>query len=248
MITRYTPIRQMLDEFRADREKARYWQKKLMNRENIDSKSFKNFKQSFYGRDKDCRSEVFEYNSPQYGNTWLLWWRFISQGYGCSPQVKDYQVMYYLTEQFMVIILPTMIWNEQGMMKGVTLFTDHLFQRMADPERLGVDMSDRKAIIQNFVEIAMAGLIDIRDPRPGEKHRQAICRLPGAFLKGHMIYVKDTYLLRFNTFIPEKTMTPSQWRFVKSFAKIADEFKAGGSKSDFFEMQESSYINEHKQK
>ena len=156
MITRYTKPSELIDEFKQDRERARYWLRRMLAKHNSsEEKSYKNFKSVVYNQLQDARSEVFEYDSPKFGNKWLLWWRYLSNGYGFLPTVKDYQVLYYMTAEYMAIMVPTIIQNEQGMMKGVTLYTDHLFQRMADKDRLGVDMTDRKLIIRSFVEIVM---------------------------------------------------------------------------------------------
>ena len=246
MITRYTNPTELVYEFRQDRERARYWLKRMIAKHNsTNEKSFKNFKAVTYNQQQDARSEVFEYDSPKYGNKWLLWWRYLSNGYGFLPTVKDYQVLYYMTAKSMAIMVPTIIQNEQGTMKGVTLFTDHLFQRMADEDRLGVDMSDRKLIIRNFVELVLCGVVDIRDPRPGEKDNQAVARLPDSYLKGYIKYIGDSYLMTFNTFIPEKTMTPAQRNYLKSFAKFADAFTSKDEIKRYFNHKEDSFINNY---
>ena len=246
MITRYTNPTELVYEFRQDRERARYWLKRMIAKHNsTNEKSFKNFKAVTYNQQQDARSEVFEYDSPKFGNKWLLWWRYLSNGYGFLPTVKDYQVLYYMTAKSMAIMVPTIIQNEQGTMKGVTLFTDHLFQRMADEDRLGVDMTDRKLVIRNFVEIVLCGVVDIRDPRPGEKDNQAVARLPDSYLKGYIKYIDDSYLMTFNTFIPEKTMTPAQRNYLKSFAKFADAFTSKDDIKRYFNHKEDSFINNY---
>ena len=246
MITRYTNPTALVDEFRQDRERARYWLKRMIAKHNsTNEKSFKNFKAVTYNQQQDARSEVFEYDSPKFANKWLLWWRYLSNGYGYLPTVKDYQILYYLTAKSMAIMVPTLIQNEQGTMKGVTLFTDHLFQRMADEDRLGINMTDRKLIIRNFVELVLCGVVDIRDPRPGEKDNQAVARLPDSYLKGYIKYVGDSYLMTFNTFIPEKTMTPAQRNFLKSFAKFADAFTSKDEIKRYFNHKEDSFINNY---
>ena len=243
MITRYTKPKELIEEFKADREKARYWRKKMMGKEGYHSKSFMNLKQAFYSNSADKRSQVFEYDSPQFGNKWLVWWRFISRGYGILPEFREYEVLYRMTDKSMEIMIPTRIIQDGGEIKrGVSIYTDHLFQRLSEDDRLGVDMTDRKAVIKNFVEIAVLGLIDIRDPRPGERDKQVISRLPKSFLRGHYIPVGDSYIIRFNTFILEKSMTPSQQKFVKSFASQADSTKESEIKA-YFKQAEDSLLN-----
>ena len=231
----------MLDEFKNDRQRARYWQKKMAAKTYRDTERDAAFS-AMTNKSKDNRGFRIEYDSPMFGNKWLLWWRYISRGYGMFPEVKDYQVMYRMTEAYMDILVPTVIHNEQGQMRGVTLFTDHLFQRIH--ARLGVDMSDRKKVIQNFVELALCSVVDIRDPRPGEKDMQVIERLPMSWLRGHIIYCGDTYLIRFNTFYTDNQLTPGQRRYLKSFAKFADAFETKGEIKSYFSQHEDSYWEE----
>lgn len=241
MISRYTQPAELIKEFKEDRERARYWRKKMMAKEGRGSKSFNNFKSAFFSSKEDKRSQVFEYNSPQTGNQWLVWWRFISRGYGILPEMREYEVLYRMLDKTMEVMVPTRMVQEDGTIKrGVSIYTDHLFQRLSQEDRLGVDLSDRKTVIKNFIEIAVLGLIDIRDPRPGECNKQVISRLPKSFLKGHYIPVGDSYIIRFNTFIPEKTMTPSQKKFVKSFASQADGVSESEIKAYFRQMEDSN--------
>ena len=243
MITRFNKPKELIAEFMEDRERARYWRKKMIAREGFDSKSFHNLKKAFFSYDTDNRSQVFEYDSPKTDNKWLVWWRFISKGYGIMPEFREYEVMYRMTDKSVEIMIPTRIMHEGGeIMRGVSIYTDHLFQRLADEDRLGVDLTDRINVIKNFVEIAVLGLIDIRDPRPGERDKQVISRLPKSFLKGHYIPVGDSYIIRFNTFIPEKSMTPSQKKFVKSFASQADNTSESEIKA-YFKQVEDSLLN-----
>ena len=243
MITRFTKPKELVAEFKEDRDRARYWRKKMIAKEGFQSKSFNNLKKAFYSSSEDKRSQVFEYDSPQFGNKWLVWWRFISRGFGIMPEFREYEVLYRMTDKSVEIMIPTRICQNDGeIMRGVSIYTDHLFQRLSDEDRLGVDLTDRINVIKNFVEIAVLGLIDIRDPRPGERDKQVISRLPKSFLKGHYIPVGDSYIIRFNTFIPEKSMTPSQKKFVKSFASQADNTSESEIKA-YFRQVEDSLLN-----
>lgn len=243
MITRFTKPKELVAEFKEDRDRARYWRKKMIAKEGFQSKSFNNLKKAFYSSSEDKRSQVFEYNSPKTDNKWLVWWRFISRGYGIMPEFREYEVLYRMTDKSVEIMIPTRIVQQDGeIMRGVSIYTDHLFQRLADEDRLGVDLTDRINVIKNFVEIAVLGLLDIRDPRPGERDKQVISRLPKSFLKGHYIPVGDSYIIRFNTFIPEKSMTPSQKKFVKSFASQADNTSESEIKA-YFRQVEDSLLN-----
>lgn len=239
MITRYTPPIELIDEFSKDRERARYWQNKMTGKQSADSKSFKNFKSAFYSSTKDVRSETIEYDSPLYGNKWLLWWRYISRGYGRLPEFKDYQICYYLTDQYMTVMCPTKIYKQDVYMKGVTMFTDHVFLRLH--QRLGVNMSDRKLVIRNFIEQVLCGILDIREPRKGEELDQVICRLPKSWLRGHIIYANGSYLIRFNTFYTDMELSSSQRRYLMSFAKFADAFDSKDEIKEYFTQQEDTY-------
>ena len=242
MITRYTPTAELIDEFSKDRERARYWQKKMMAKMDRSSKSFKNLKSTFYNSTKDVRSDVVEYDSPLYGNKWLLWYRYISRGFGVIPEFKDYQIMYYMTNPYMTVMCPTKIFSHDVYMKGVTMFTNHVFMRLH--QRLGVDMTDRKLVIRNFIEQVMCGVLDIRDPRPGEENDQVICRLPQSWLRGHIIYEGGSYLIRFNTFYTDNGLTLTQRRYLKSFAKFADAFNSKDEIKAYFTQSEDSYWDE----
>lgn len=242
MITRYTPTAELIDEFTKDRERARYWQTKMMAKVDRKSKSYTNLKSAFYSYTKDTRSDVIEYDSQLYGNKWLLWYRYISTGYGLLPELKDYQVMYYMTDAFMTVICPTKIFKHGVNMKGVTMFTDHVFMRLH--QRLGVDMTDRMLVIRNFIEQVMCGALDIRDPRPGEDNDQVICRLPQSWLRGHILYANGSYLIRFNTFYTDKELTPTQRRYLKSFAKFADAFNSKDEIKAYFTQSEDTYWDE----
>ena len=45
----------------------------------------------------------------------------------------------------------------------------------------------------------------------------------------------------FNTFIPDKNMTPEKWRYVKQFAKNADSM-SDGEVEEYFRMHEDNDI------
>ena len=98
-----------------------------------------------------------------------------------------------------------------------------MFQRMADPDRLGVDMTDRIKVMRNFAEFVGTGWSDTRPPRKGEKFEQVMMRLPGSWLRGHVVEVGGRLVTIYRTFYTDRSMTPQQRRDVKSFKKFADE-------------------------
>ena len=143
-------------------------------------------------------------------------------------------VLYSFTERYMTIMIPLVVAEGDEEVekntKSVTIYTSHMFQRMADPDRLGVDMSDRVKVIRNFVEFVAAGWSDTRPPREGEHDTQIIMRTPGSWLRGHTFNVEDRRVTIYRTFYTDRSMTPRQLRDVKSFRKFADEKIKQGNK------------------
>lgn len=238
MITRYTAPEDLISEFCKDRDRAWYWQKKMLKKEKYTSKSYESFRDTYCRKKGEARGEIFEYESPMYGNKWLLWWRFMTAGMTQLPECRNYQALYRMTADYMEVMIGTRIGDNENILKGVTVYTDHLFQRIA--QRLKVDMTDRKKVICNFVELASTASVTIRPPRPGERDDQCICKLPASFLKGHILFTDTSYVMRYNTFIPEKSMTPAQMRWVKSFAKDADDTTIADVKNHFKVIEEYS--------
>lgn len=231
MITRCTKPGKLVEEFNADRERAMYWQKKKARQTSFQSTGYESMLSTFYHRRNEKRSESIDYVSPKTGNRWLLWWNFRSRGYGIRPDIRDYQVCYQLTDPYMTVMIASIMKNRDGVThRGVTVFTSHLFMRLS--QRLGVSMTDRMLLIKNFVEEVAESVLDIREPRDGETYHQVICRLPKSWLRGHYIGVNGSYVIRFNTFYTDDSLTYAQRKYLKSFARFADAF---GSKA---EMQE----------
>lgn len=222
MITRLTKPKELVEEYDSDRERALYWQKKQMDKEKCGSQSFEKFKSVYYGESGDGRSKIVEYDSPKTGNKWMLWWRFIARIPGKMPEFRSYDVIYRMTTGFMECFAATTIEQDGKEISGVTTYSSHIFQRMTAKDRLGITISDRKLTIRNFIEVAITSYIYIGKPRKGHKHDQCICRMPGSFLFGHVVWVPGSYVMHFNTFIPDKSMTPENWRFVRQFAENAD--------------------------
>ena len=128
----------------------------------------------------------------------------------------------------MTIMLPvtTVDENEDGErtneVHGVNVYTAHMFQRMADPDRLGVDMNDRVKVMRNFAEFVGVGWSDNRPPRKHEEHEQVMMRLPGSWLRGHTMQVGDRHVTIYRTFYTDRSMNPQQLKDVRSFKRFAD--------------------------
>lgn len=232
MITRYTPYKEMVDEFFEDRQRARYWQERALAHSERGDTTHRNFMRCIHSSKDERRSEPAFYDSPKTDNRWMLWYKFISVCYGCPPDIKDFQVLYALTEAYMTIWVPTTIEQGGEKRRGVSLYTDHLFLRIH--QRLGVDMTDRLLVIRNFVEQTCMSILDIRPPREGEDDDQVVMRFPRSWLRGHIRWVGERYMIRFNTFYTDKELTVKQRRDLKAFAKFADAFDTKGEIKDYF--------------
>lgn len=105
-------------------------------------------------------------------------------------------------------------------------------------ERLGVDMTDRLKVIRNFCENFVVTMMDIREPRGDEKHDQIVCRLPGSWMRGHFIRIKDEYVIIYRTYYTDKTLTPYQFKELKSFRKVADKIKNYGDYEEYLKQKQ----------
>ena len=227
MISQYSDPRDIDREFWDDHKKARYWLHKHTNKASVEWKLMEEGQEVMDGKADYRFSEPIFYQSPQTGNRWLL--------YMCSKRGKDGDVhiyyrtmLYYFTELYMTIMLPvtTVDENEDGErtneVHGVNVYTAHMFQRMADPDRLGVDMTDRVKVMRNFAEFVGVGWSDNRPPRKHEEHEQVMMRLPGSWLRGHTMQVGDRHVTIYRTFYTDRSMNPQQLKDVRSFKRFAD--------------------------
>lgn len=225
MISQYSDPRDIDREFWADHEKAKYWLKKHSSGRSQMEKLMDGGGWDVFDMKRDyCFSEPIYYNSPQTGNRWMTY--LVSKNDdGFHMYIRT--VLYFFTDQFMTIMLPiTSIEeddNDAREISGVNIYTSHMFQRMADPDRLGVDMTDRVKVIRNFVEFVATGWSDTRPPRKGEQHTQLLLRTPASWIRGHTVKVGERFVNIYRTFYTDRSMTPAQRRDVKTFKKFADE-------------------------
>ena len=225
MISQYSDPRDIDREFWADHEKAKYWLKKHSSGRSQMEKLMDGGGWDVFDMKRDyCFSEPIYYNSPQTGNRWLTY--LVSKNDdGFHMYIRT--VLYFFTDQFMTIMLPITSIEEDDddarEISGVNIYTSHMFQRMADPDRLGVDMTDRVKVIRNFVEFVATGWSDTRPPRKGEQHTQLLLRTPASWIRGHTVKVGERFVNIYRTFYTDRSMTPAQRRDVKTFKKFADE-------------------------
>ena len=227
MISQYSEPRDIDREFWNDKAKALYWLKKHTSRKSVEWKLMEDGWDVMDGKAEYRFSEPVYYTSPQTGNRWLLYIAAKRTNDG-DVQLLYRSMLYYFTEKYMTIMLPVTTCEEnddgdkRNFVNGVNVYTAHLFQRMADPDRLGVDMTDRIKVMRNFAEFVAVGWSDTRPPRNGEKHEQIMLRTPGSWLRGHIVDVGDRVVTIYRTFYTDRSMTPQQLRDVKSFRKFAD--------------------------
>lgn len=228
MISQYSDPRDIDREFWDDYRRACYWLNKKCSPKRERYKIFDDAWEVYDFKRDYAMSDTYYYESPQTGNRWLM---FITVKRGTDGEMHFYtrSVLYYLTEAYMTIMIPMIIAesdNEGETLNetaSVNIYTAHMFQRMADPDRLGVDMSDRIKTIRNFVEFVVQGWSDTRPPREGERHTQIMLRTPGSWIRGHVIKVNDRLVIIYRTFWTDRSMSYKQIKDVRSFKRFADE-------------------------
>ncbi len=227
MITQYSKPEDIDREFWADLRKAMYWLNKQGNTRDRRMKIIDDGWEVYNFRQKYSLSEPVFYTSPQTGNKWLTWVTAKRDERGMHFFMRA--VLYQFTEAYMSMMMALKMSTEDSegnvlsVADSVNIYTSHMFQRMADRDRLGVDMSDRVKAMRNFAEFVAAGWSDTRPPRDGERHQQLVFRTPGSWLRGHTVNVGSRAVNIYRTFWADKSMTRKQKKDVRSFAKFADE-------------------------
>lgn len=227
MISQYSDPKDIDREFWADYPKAIYWLGKHVNKRKEKGKIFDDSWDVYNFHRNYSFSETIFYESPQTGNKWMLWITTTRKSDGIHFFSRA--ALYHLTAISMTMMIPMVISkeNEDGdkeyEIKGVNVYTAHMFQRMSEKDRLGVDMTDRFSVMRNFSEFVAEGWSDTRKPKDGERHTQLIFRTPASWLRGHTVVVGDRVVNIYRTFWADKTMTWKQMKDVRSFKKFADE-------------------------
>lgn len=230
MITQLSKPEDIDREFWADLRKAIYWLNKQGNTRDRRMKILDDGWEVFNFRQEYSLSEPIYYTSPQTGNRWLLW---ITAKRDKQGEMHFYMraVLYFYTAAYMTMMMALKMNSEDSdgnvvnTANTVNVYTSHMFQRMADKDRLGVDMSDRVKVMRNFVEFIATGWSDTRPPRKGERNTQLLFRTPGSWLRGHTSQVGTRWVNVYRTFYTDKSMTPKQKKDVGTFQKFADNNK-----------------------
>lgn len=223
MITEYSPPAQIVKEFGQDMEKAQYW----FNKNRSMSEVADCIDAAMRKREGELVSgQEVMYYSKQTQNHWMIWNTYRSRGCGVMPAVSRNYVCYQLQEKYMSMMTTGFIINEDNEeMTLISIYTNHLFMRLAS--RLGLDMTDRLKTIRNFKEVASTCLVDFRKPRKGENWQQAVCRMPGSWLRGHVIHNDGKRcMIIFRTFYTDNSLTPFQRKYLSKFKSFADSVKS----------------------
>lgn len=227
MITQLSNPEDIDREFWADLRKAMYWLNKQGNTRDRRMKILDDGWEVFNFRQEYSMSEPIYYTSPQTGNRWLLW---ITAKRDKQGEMHFYMraVLYFYTAAYMTMMMALKMNTEDSdgnvvkTVNTVNVYTSHMFQRMADKDRLGVDMTDRVKVMRNFVEFVATGWSDIRPPRKGEHDTQLLFRTPGSWLRGHAFQVESRWVHIYRTFYTDRSMTYRQMKDVRTFKKFAD--------------------------
>ena len=227
MISQYSRPEDIDREFWQDYPKAIYWLVKNVSRREQRYKIYDDGWEVYNFRQKYSLSEPVFYVSPQTGNKWLTWITVRREADGMH--YFNRAMLYQMTAAYMTVMMATVLVDEDddGNIKrkvdGVTVYTSHMFQRMADKDRLGVDMTDRISVMRHFAEFVATGWSDTRPPRKGERHTQVMLRTPASWIRGHTTNVDQHHVTIYRTFYTDRSMTPGQLRDVRTFRKFADE-------------------------
>lgn len=229
MISQYSNPKDIDREFWEDYLRACYWLNKKCSPKQERFKILDDGWEVFNFRQDYAMSDTYYYDSPQTGNRWLM---FITARRGDNGDMKFCSrcVLYQMTEKFMTIMIPMVIVmtdsesEEREEVSSVNIYTAHMFQRMADKDRLGVDMTDRIKVIRNFVEFVVTGWSDTRPPRKdkGEHDTQIMLRTPASWIRGHVIQVGNRLVTIYRTFWTDRSMSYAQLKDVRSFKRFAD--------------------------
>lgn len=227
MITQLSKPEDIDREFWADLRKAMYWLNKQGNTRDRRMKILDDGWEVFNFRQEYSMSEPIYYTSPQTGNRWLLW---ITAKRDKQGEMHFYMraVLYFYTAAYMTMMMALKMNSEDSdgnvvkTANTVNVYTSHMFQRMADKDRLGVDMADRVKVMRNFAEFVATGWSDTRPPRKGERNTQLLFRTPGSWLRGHAFQVESRWVHIYRTFYTDRSMTYRQMKDVRTFKKFAD--------------------------
>jgi len=219
-ITYNSTVGEIRQVFLDEEQKAQYWLKKRYQGENGFNRECRRLANICYNTFKNGLSgEITRYNSKG-GNEWLSWVRIQRNSNG-DALAMPMSVVYFETHEYMGVISNTFSTDgKTGETRfGFTIYTPHFFQRIH--ERLGVDMSNRREVARNFIDIMGMSPTRYADDNLNE----FVKRLPGSWARGNSQTEDGFFVDTVRTFYTDKTLTATQRRDLKPFGKYIDQMK-----------------------
>ena len=236
MLSQYMKPEAALEELAYDLPRVRRWFMKYEQRKSSRNELYKMSDLLDQGATYTVGKPVY-WESPKYGNKWQSFRIGVAADRGMSYTFVD--TCYRMTDPYMVLAMPMKFRLTDGTeCKGIVLFTDHLFQRMADPKRLGVNISDRLRFIQNFSAMTVNVPLEIRPPRKDSKYPQFVLRLSKTLLCGTVRFLEGgRFMAVMRTFYSDPILNKKQKKMNKSFMKYADKKYIFGAKNFINELK-----------
>lgn len=219
MLTYNSTFEEIRRVFLEEEQKAIYWLKKRYQGDKGFDRECQRLANICYNKfKKGLSGELTRYNSKE--NEWLSWLRVQRNSNG-EAFVMPICVVYFETSQYMGVISNTFSTdgNTGETRHGYTIYTPHFFQRIH--ERLGVDMTNRREVAKNFIDIM--GLSPTR--YADDNLNKFVKRLPGSWARGDSHTEGDNFVDTVRTFYTDKTLTSAQRKDLKSFGKYIDQMK-----------------------
>lgn len=220
MLTYNSTLLEIRRVFTEEEPKAQYWLKKRYQGENGFSRECRRLSNICYNTFKNCLSGDLTRYESKGGNEWLTWIRIQRNSKG-EALALPMSVVYFETSQYMGVISNTFSTDGRTgeTRRGYTIYTPHFFQRVH--ERLGVDMSNRRKVAMNFIDIMGMSPTRYADDNLNE----FVKRLPGSWARGNSTTEDNWFIDTVRTFYTDKTLTATQRKDLKPFGKIIDQMK-----------------------
>lgn len=219
MLTYNSTFGEIRKVFAEEEPKALYWIKKRYQGDKGFERECDRLARICYNTYKQRLSgEITRYQSKE--NEWLSWIRVQRNSKG-EAYAMPMCVVYFETAKYMGVISNTFSTDGiTGISRyGFTIYTPHFFQRIH--ERLGVDMTNRREVARNFIDIMGMSPTRYAD----DNLKEFVKRLPGSWARGDSYTEGDSFVDTVRTYYTDKTLTSVQRKDLQSFGKFIDEMK-----------------------
>ena len=219
MLTYNSTFGEIRKVFAEEEPKALYWIKKRYQGDKGFERECDRLARICYNTYKQRLSgEITRYQSKE--NEWLSWIRVQRNSKG-EAYAMPMCVVYFETAKYMGVISNTFSTDGiTGISRyGFTIYTPHFFQRIH--ERLCVDMTNRREVARNFLDIMGMSPTRYADDNLNE----FVKRLPGSWARGDSYAEGDSFVDTVRTYYTDKTLTSAQRKDLQSFGKFIDEMK-----------------------